>query len=340
MLSDLTTIHGNTVASDQVPVPIPSPSRSLDAIDHLELPPLGTDEKLFIIGDVHGCLLELKDLVAEAEKLVCLSGLNEDSSRAQSSSSSALRVILVGDLVNKGPFSAGVVQYVRERGWLCVMGNHDYSVVQSFLSRSESGSESESGRKKAWVRELTWDDKQWLSDLPFTISVPPVACVVHAGLLPGVSLRSQSPADMINMRNVSAAKALAEDAVGSYEESTAGTATPTCAAADGVRWQAHKDAAVGQPWAQVWAQEWESHADGDGERGGSASARGVGVVPHVYFGHDAVRGLQQTAFATGLDTGCCYGRCLSGMLLPDRRLIQVPARAVYEVAGAAKAKLK
>src|SRR5574337_1338602 len=60
------------------------------------------------IGDVHGCLEELKALLAQ-----CAHDPTQD------------RVIIAGDLVDRGPDSAGVVGYVREQGFECVMGNHD-----------------------------------------------------------------------------------------------------------------------------------------------------------------------------------------------------------------------
>jgi hypothetical protein len=55
--------------------------------------------------------------------------------------------------------------------------------------------------------------------------------------------------------------------------------------------------------------------------------------PLVVFGHDAVRGLQQHPHAIGLDTGCVYGGWLTGVWLPDRDLVSVPARASYSQPG-------
>ena len=66
----------------------------------------------------------------------------------------------------------------------------------------------------------------------------------------------------------------------------------------------------GQPWIEKWHKG-----------------------PFVYFGHDAKRGLQRGEFATGLDSGCCYGRKLSAMILPERTLVQVDALQTYEKPG-------
>lgn len=50
----------------------------------------------------------------------------------------------------------------------------------------------------------------------------------------------------------------------------------------------------------------------------------------VLYGHDARRGLvDRRPWTLGLDTGCVYGGALSGYLLEEDRLLQVPARRIY-----------
>lgn len=46
--------------------------------------------------------------------------------------------------------------------------------------------------------------------------------------------------------------------------------------------------------------------------------------PRVFYGHDAVRGLQVHRWSVGLDTGAVYGNELTGYLLEDEQVVQVP----------------
>lgn len=54
---------------------------------------------------------------------------------------------------------------------------------------------------------------------------------------------------------------------------------------------------------------------------------------YVVFGHDALRGLQRTPYALGLDTGCVYGKTLTAVIVPEHRLVTVPAQRVYSPPG-------
>ena len=79
----------------------------------------------------------------------------------------------------------------------------------------------------------------------------------------------------------------------------------------------------------------------DDGRGLKSKKEGVNWVERwkgptkVIFGHAAGRGVQQVegGMALGLDSGCCYGKQLSGWLLPEGKLLQVQAKRVYEQPG-------
>lgn len=86
-------------------------------------------KRLIVVGDVHGCLDELKELLGKCEY----------------SQQDGDRVLLVGDLVNKGPYSAEVIRFAREQDMLCIRGNHDdfalchgYALVPSVQNPSLS----------------------------------------------------------------------------------------------------------------------------------------------------------------------------------------------------------
>jgi bis(5'-nucleosyl)-tetraphosphatase (symmetrical) len=234
------------------------------------------------IGDIHGCLEELQELISKA--------VEANEGRPFQA------IVCTGDLVNKGPYSAQVVQYIRQRQqakepWLVVRGNHDNGALHAALGDAVRLAKP---KYASWIHLLTDDDVHWLSELPYTISIPPAVLnddfstvVVHAGLLPGVPLTEQSIETMTTLRNLPSPKQTGAD--------TAAATTP-------------------------WLEQWDAHLQ---------SCR-------VIFGHDALRQLQlgPRTQSRGLDTGCVYGGSLTGLVLPGNVLVQVAARRVYTPVGA------
>ena len=84
------------------------------------------EERIFVIGDIHGCLDEFKRLVNKID-------WNPEKDR----------IILLGDYIDRGPDSKGVVDYVLEIMELspriqCLMGNHE-ALFLDYLSGDDRG---------------------------------------------------------------------------------------------------------------------------------------------------------------------------------------------------------
>jgi hypothetical protein len=141
--------------------------------------------RTIIIGDIHGCFDELKDLL----KLVELR--TED------------RVIAVGDLIVKGPKNREVLDlFIKDDRFSSVIGNHDRALRQYWRGepiRLTKEQQSTAGELESKRERYS----AYLRSLPFTINLGS-HLVVHAGVRPGVPLRRQMASDLTEMRTMGA----------------------------------------------------------------------------------------------------------------------------------------
>lgn len=180
------------------------------------------NEAVYAIGDIHGHLEKLchaHDLIARDK---AANGLASAS------------VIHIGDLVDRGPDSRGVIEYLiakldSQRNWVVLRGNHD-QLFRLFLSEGVLRDD----RLKpqfTWLHprlggldtlasygvEIDQDDGtlalamktrnavpdhhvRFLESLPYFWTAPGLF-FAHAGIRPGVALDKQDPGDLIWIRD-------------------------------------------------------------------------------------------------------------------------------------------
>jgi hypothetical protein len=120
--------------------------------------------RLIAIGDVHGCHRELEDLLNKLDLK------NND------------RVILLGDLVNRGPDSAKVIALAREHAHSSLLGNHELRL----LNYRKTGDPTHLKKNDYdTLKQLNSRDWSYLNGMPLTYHDREHDIVlVHGGFLP------------------------------------------------------------------------------------------------------------------------------------------------------------
>lgn len=130
-----------------------------------------TRNRTIFIGDVHGCIDELQELLDRVRPPTLWSGAIEH------------HIVFVGDLVDRGPDSIGVLKLVealvKKGEATCIAGNHE----EKALRHHKRGTTDAWG--ESWVRDpdVPWD---FIEAMPLIHRIPELgALVVHGGLFPG-----------------------------------------------------------------------------------------------------------------------------------------------------------
>jgi len=166
-------------------------------------------ERVYAIGDVHGRLDLFEALVAAIEA--------DDAARGPAETT----VILLGDLIDRGPDSAGVIaaarDWQRRRKVRIICGNHeekllesfdDATILRSFLSYGGDATLHSYGVDRAALAAADLETTQALmraavpqAERDYLAGFEDAVVIgdylfVHAGIRPGRALAAQSTADL------------------------------------------------------------------------------------------------------------------------------------------------
>ena len=230
-------------------------------------------KRTIIIGDIHGCIDEFNELVDK---------LNYDKNHD--------RLILLGDLIDRGPNSVAVVEKARKMDLECVMGNHEHKFTKWHKSM---GSRNDVYDRKSHYTQFSDDDINYIYRMSNYIDLPQFnTVVVHGGVKPGRRIQDQTKDDLYYLRYVDKdAKFISLHKVSKLGITASG--------------------------AHFWTDDWygpESVVYGHNVHS-YEEPRIVEVTPGV--------------FCYGIDTGCCFGGKLTAMIMETKEFVQVQAKKTY-----------
>ena len=154
--------------------------------------------KVWVIGDIHGHFATFRALIHRLR-------LSEED-----------RVICLGDMIDRGPDSAGLIAMIRQDPRIiCLKGNHEAMAVQSLTQEGEvevwqpwmvRGGKSTYGSYIVRAEGDLWKAKQnlasdlmWMDNLPTQIVLDQYR-LVHAGYDPRMPLDSQGEKELLWIR--------------------------------------------------------------------------------------------------------------------------------------------
>jgi serine/threonine protein phosphatase 1 len=152
------------------------------------------NEKIFAVGDIHGCLDKLKRLISRLD----VAGTDT--------------VIFLGDYIDRGPDPKGVVDFLIRFSDECkgrvifLKGNHEVMFLDYLKGLNREAylyyggtSTVESYSREKGVFYLPEEHRRFFDGLGLFYEVDDYV-FVHAGLRPGVPIESQSEYDMLWIR--------------------------------------------------------------------------------------------------------------------------------------------
>lgn len=262
------------------------------------------DDRLWVIGDVQGCLASLQSLLEELPP--------------------SSRLLFIGDLINRGPQSLASLRFVKSLGGRAdaLLGNHDLHLLAVAAGiRRQHDDDTLADILAAPDRDELLD---WLRARPLALHEAG-ALFVHAGVLPQWSVeKTLSLASEIETRlRAPDYRAFLATMYGNrpaqWDDRLEGADRARCVinaltrlrfvAADGMMDLTVKEGTKAAPPGFV---PWFDHPQ--------RATRGTPVI----FGHWSTLGLVLRDDAVCIDSGCVWGGALTALCWPARRLIQVP----------------